>query len=127
MKLNPGERSILASFEDGGEAEKAKAALMEAGFGEVQLDRVDGFPGGRTTDDDMRPGLGETSEVTALMTGNGRMAYDDARVLLNAMPEASGMSGAPTQIVPPFLVTVVTNDQEVQRALEIVRSHGGRA
>lgn len=126
LKLNRGERSILANFEDGPAAEQAVAALKQAGYTDVGLDRVDGFPGGRNPDDDTRPGIGEASEVTAILAGNSTMLDDDARVLMNAMPEASGMAGTPTQIVPPFLVTVVTDEQGLDRAVGIIKRHGGR-
>lgn len=126
LKLNPGERSILASFEDGVKAESAAAELKQAGYGEVQVDRIDGYAGGPNANDNARPTLGEASQVTASFTGTGTMLDDDARVLMAAMPEVSGMSGAPAQIVPPFLVTVVTSSARAQAAVQTIQKHGGR-
>lgn len=126
MKLQKGERSILASFEDGGEAEKAVAELKESGYSQSRMDRVGGFPGAGNPDDDMRPGIGERSQVTAMMAGNTTLLNEDARVMMAAMPEVSGMAGTPTQIVPPFLVTVVTDEAGLQRAAEVIKRHGGR-
>lgn len=126
MKLAPGERSILASFSSGPAAESALEELRQSGYGEVQLDRVGGFgfdPGANRS----IPVFGdESSQVSATLWDHGRMLDEDTRVLLGATPENSGMAGAPVDLTPPFLITVVTSDDRVQRAVGILQRHGGR-
>lgn len=125
MKLNPGERSILAGFFQRTDAEAALAALRQAGFAECQMDRISehGFEGGADT---RRPGQGATSLSASVLYGHEGGFWDDASQLLAAMPAVSGMAGEVRQEAP-FLVTVVTSEDRVEEALKIIRSHRGKA
>jgi len=126
MKLEPGERSILASFQNGPAAEAAEEALRQAGFTEVQFDQVGAF-GFDPEPNEGRVALGsEGSQVTATLFGHERMLGDDVRVLLGATPEASGMAGPLSGNFPSFLVTVVTTENRLNEAVEVVHRHGGR-
>lgn len=125
MQLEPGERSILASFMKGPEAEKARDALQAAGYSAVQLDHI--APWGYDPDADQdRPAIrGKESSLVDAVLEPATMD-DDTRILMNATNEASGMAGANTTFVPPFLITVVTNDQRLDAAVSILKRHGGR-
>jgi len=126
MKLNPGERSILAYFDSGARAEAAEHELRQAGFAEVQFDQV-GRLGYDEEPNRNRPVLGgEASEVTAVLYGNERAMTQDVRVLLNATPAASGMAGVQEEGWRNFLVTVVTTDDRVDEAVKIIQGNGGR-
>lgn len=126
MKLESGERSILANFHDGPDAERAANELKQAGYETVQMDRVGAF-GDAPGPDRNWLGLGSaSSQVRNLLTDSGRAGDDSVRVLLGAMPESSGMAGAPVDLVPPFLVTVVTRDDRVDEAVEILKRNGAR-
>lgn len=126
MKLKPGERSILASFEHGPDAEAALKALKQEGFEEAQMDRIGKF--GVDPDNDMqRPGIAGNETSMAAATLDPAALDDDSRVLLAATPEASGLSGGSTMFEHrPFLVTVVTTEQQVDDAVRIINEHGGR-
>jgi hypothetical protein len=127
MKLNPGERSILAGFFQRTDAEAALEALGQAGFTESQLDRVSeaGFEPGADT---RRPAMGGggSSQAGSILYGHEGMLSDDLRVLLAAMPAVSGMAGEVRQEAP-FLVTIVTSEDRVEEALQIIRNHRGKA
>lgn len=126
LKLNPGERSILATFRHGNHAQAAIEELKQAGYEEVQMDRLTGLAGTTDYNDNVRPGIGEYSQTSAVLTEIGRAQGNDVRVLLAATPEVSGMSGEPVNVLPPFLVAVVTSDGKADRAVEIIQKHGGR-
>lgn len=126
VKLNPGERSILASFESGGSAEKACAELKQAGITEVQFDHVGGFGYGAGQESGQPAALrGKESSLVNAVLQPQRLS-DETAVLLGATNEASGMAGAPTQTIAPFLVTVVTSEGRVEEAVKVLQKHGGR-
>lgn len=125
VKLNPGERSILAQFAARPDAEQAVQALKQAGFEDSQLDRVGKF-GYDPRVDRKRPGIttNETSLANAVL--DPALLDDDSRVLMAAFPESSGMSGPNTIDHMPYLVTIVTSDERVQDAVDLILEHGGR-
>lgn len=125
MKLEPGERSILASFAFQGNAEEASQALHAAGYNTVQLDRVGRF-GVRPEADERRPAIaGSESSNARAVLNPGRMDNNTA-ILLGASTEVSGMSAPDTADNMPYLVTVVTSEEKVDRAVAIIQEHGGR-
>ncbi|MFZ5816836.1 MAG: hypothetical protein ACOY93_16340 [Bacillota bacterium] len=127
MKLNPGERSILGAFFQRTDAEAALEELRQAGFTEVQLDRISehGFEGGA---DSRRPAIGggASSLSATVLHGHEGAWRDDVAQLLAAMPAVSGMAGEVEQTAP-FLLTIVTGEERVEEALQIVRRHRGKA
>lgn len=125
MKLNPGERSILAGFFQQPDAEAAQEELRSAGFGETQLDRISEL-GYEADPDTRRPGSGAGSLSGSVLYGHDGTMNDDLRVLLASMPAVSGMAGEVRQEAP-FLLTIVTHDGRVEEALEIVRRNRGKA
>lgn len=125
MKLNPGERSILAGFFQRTDAQAGRDALIRAGFTEVQLDRVSeyGFEAGADTERPIFPA--NAASQTGQILGRDNLG-DDVRILLSATPAVSGMIGEVKQ-EPPYLVTIVTSEDRVEEALKIVREHRGKA
>jgi hypothetical protein len=125
MKLEPGERSILATFPNRPDAEAAMSDLKAAGFDTVQLDRVGEF-GFRPDTLEQRPAIsGEESSLVQAVLKPSQMDANSA-ILLAATPEASGMS-APNQIDHmPFLMTIVTNDSRVEEAVALLKERGAQ-
>ena len=126
MKLDPGEHTLLASFAHGPEAEQAVRALKEAGYTDVKLDRIDqaGYQPDIFEERPPTEGGGETSLARAVLKP-GQMD-GSTRVLLAATPDASGMSGASSDVDMPFLVTIVTRNERVDQAVKLVEKLGGR-
>lgn len=128
MKLEPGERSILAYFKAWEPGHEAVVELQRNGFGEVQIDLVDRFgfdPGA----DRRRPALsGEgTSLAASVLYGHeGTLGGDDSEVLLAATPQASGMSDPGTNEGFNVLVTVLTSERRVDEAVEILKRFGAQ-
>lgn len=126
MKLERDERSILASFAHGPEAEAAVNALRAAGYTEVQMDRIaeSGYkPGSR----EEKPGIaGNEGSLVDTVLKPDRLD-DQSRILLGATTEASGLSAPDSALIAPFLVTIVTNEEGIRPALDIVHQHGGKA
>lgn len=127
MKLNPGERSILAGFFQRTDAEAAEEVLRQAGFTELSLDRVSELnfePGADTR----RPAMsgGASSQSEQILFGKEGTQSDSVDVLLSAHPAVSGMAGEVRQEAP-YLVTVVTSEDRVEEALKIIRQHRGNA
>lgn len=128
MKLEPGERSILAYFPSSGKAQKAVDDLKSAGFDTVQLDRVSRY--GVHNDAEINNAIaGRAGSMTGLtLFSAGNSPDDDSeRVLQGSDPSVSGF-GSPDYGSAggrAFLVTVVTNDEKVEQALSIARKRGG--
>lgn len=127
MKLNPGERSILASFKAWEEGHEAMAALKEQGFEAVQIDRVSHY-GYDPEADRRRPVLGDATSLaaTTLFGHEQALSSDSVRILLAATPEASGMSGQPADDGYHVLVTVVTDEARVLEAVAVLERFGAR-
>lgn len=126
MKLNPGERSILANFTSAPDAEAALKALQEAGFASAQLDRVS--RAGASPDGGGRPPAirGQESSLTAAVMEPPGLDRESG-ILLAASPEVSGMSAPVTDNIGPFLLTVVTRKEREPEALAIIQQYGGTA
>ncbi|SHH07327.1 hypothetical protein SAMN02745221_01621 [Thermosyntropha lipolytica DSM 11003] len=115
MQLNPGQRSILAYFADENSAKNAAARLKQEGFSEVQVDTISRFPSGKK-------GYGLTSSLSSLVIGQD---YDRCLgVLLAADPSVSGSATGDLVGGYPYLVTVVTENEKTNQALNILRQHG---
>lgn len=103
-------------------------ALRRSGFAAVQIDRIGRF-GFDPEADRQRPALsGEGSSLAgSTLFGHERnLADDDTRVLLAAMPEASGMAGPADSEGYNVLVTVVTTEQRVKEAMALLQRYGAR-
>ncbi|SHE88475.1 MULTISPECIES: hypothetical protein [Desulfofundulus] len=129
MQLSPGERSILAYFPSSTSARRAMEELKSAGYDTLTLDRVSRF-GVEDNAEINYPLAGRADSITGLTlfsTGTG-LTESDSRVLRAADPSVSGMAACDYGLAggSAFLLTVVTGEDRVQEAVEILKKHGAR-
>ncbi|MFZ5647093.1 MAG: hypothetical protein ACOY30_05670 [Bacillota bacterium] len=128
MQLSPGERSILAYFPSGDAARQAADTLANAGFDRPQVDRVSRY--GTTTDAHVN------NPVNRAVTGTGPTLYSDStaeelsdseRILLAADPSVSGIGNYNYGIAggKAVLLTLVTTEENIGQAEEIISQYGG--
>ncbi|BDG59984.1 hypothetical protein [Caldinitratiruptor microaerophilus] len=126
MRLDPGERSILATFGQYPRAVAAREALLGAGFRTVQVDRI-GAGGYDPEPDRARLRTGETpTQGVVWQDETGKLPGDDVRPLVAAMPEVSGMAGPLVAGGHGVLLTAVVPEERLEEALDIIRRLGGR-
>lgn len=127
MQLSPGESSILSYFPSSSQAQKAVEALRDAGFTNVQLDRVSLY--GVEIDAHYSNPVNRAQTLTGpvLFSGDKNEMDQDTRVLLGADPSVSGYGCEDygTAGGRAFLVTVVAHEGEVGLAVDIIKQHGG--
>lgn len=127
MQLSPGEQSILAYFPTTTAAQDAIDALNAAGIKEVQLDRVSRF--GVSYDDNYNNPLNQANTLTGLTvysTNKNNFTDNDERILMAADPSVSGLAseGYGQAGGKAFLVTIVTDQQNLDRATSILKDKG---
>ncbi len=128
MQLSPGERSILAYFPSSTAAQEAVRTLKEAGYSEVQVDRVSRY--GVTFDNHYNnPIAGQAETLTGLTlysTDRDRFVDNDSRVLLGADPSVEGYTpiGYVDAGGKAFLVTVVAEEDKIDTAESILKDKG---
>lgn len=118
-------RSIFGYFSDQASAEEARELLLQAGFHDVQLDTVSGTDQEGRVDRLTNPLTGGFGSLSALTTGAG--VGDDTGILLAADNTASGYGagGAGPRGLGWMIVAVTDGtDEEVERAVKILKSHG---
>lgn len=124
---NVAERSVLAYFARREEAERACSRLREAGYDTVQLDEISQY-GGESTQRLQNPLTGRIDSLADLSAGADTDGGDTGP-LIAADVTASGFAGRdPIAAGMPaynWLVTVVTDADAVDRAVQIVESEGG--
>jgi hypothetical protein len=126
LKLNAGERSVLAYFPTDTGAQACAKKLQALGV-QVQVDAVNLVPGGNPERDYTYPGQrGEASVADAVLFGRDVTGSEDARVLLAAHPAVSGMSGGGPTAQYNYLVAVVCTEEQLPRVLAQVERDGGR-
>lgn len=126
MKLEPGERSILASFTSWTRAEDAVKALKEAGLGTVQLARAGKYAGVNDNSDFNDPVRSQAATLSGLTQLEGdEFPSRNAGPLIAADPAASGMSGPRVDERSVLLTAVVSQDQ-VDQAVAIIKQNEGR-
>lgn len=110
-------QSILATFEDAGSARAAMRALEEAGYNAVQLDEVSWRPA--------KGGKQENQPWPRTITG---VPDHDKRSLVSQDPAVGGNAlGGETPIGGyHYLLTAAVPDDKFDRALQIIRDHGGK-
>jgi hypothetical protein len=117
------EKNILAFFKSPEEAEKALQQMQSLNVVDSSVRRVDGYPG---------DGASVNNPVTGDIPSLGAMTLSgdfdrNAGILAAASVSASGMSsGGPDNVVTgkDVLLTVVVQEQDHDRALQIVRDAG---
>lgn len=127
MQLEPGERSILSYFPSSSQAEKAAAAVKSAGIEEVKVDRISRY--GAKTDANYNNPINNADTITGptLYSANNKPSDSDTGVLLGADPSVSGYGNTDYGVAggKSFMVTVVTNEGKLDRAMDIIKQHGG--
>lgn len=120
-------RSILAYFSRREQAERAQSALRQDGFDTVQLDRI-GRYGGESAQQLHNPVTGNIDSLADLSAGADTDG-GDAGVLIAADTSASGLAHGqdfdPGVQERAWLVTVVTGEDRVNRAVQILEDTGG--
>ena len=130
MKLNPGERSILSYFPSRTRAEAALEELKEMGIEDLQIDRVSRF-GVDHNDEINNPIAGRAETGTGLTffsAGTNAFANNDTRVLMAADPTNNGYVSEGYGKVggKAFMLGVVTSEEKVEQAVEIIKKHNGK-
>lgn len=127
MQLPPGQRSILASFPSTEAAQKAVGALREAGYDEIQIDRISRY-GTSFNAEYNNPVNNAASQTGLTLFSSGTSGMGDAEeVLLGADPSVSGYGDHNYGLAGgrAFLLTLVTSSDLVDQAAEIIKQHGG--
>lgn len=129
MQLAPGERSLLAYFPSSGKARKAAEMLREAGYVTVQVDRVSRY--GVNYDAEINNPISGRAEtitgITLFSAGTDAQVNSDERILHASDPSVSGYGNAGYGVAGgrAFLVTVVTDEEGVDRAQKILEVNDG--
>ena len=116
------ERSILSYFPSSQKAKDAQTELKAMGVEVAQVDRISRYPTD-IGDDLYNPLAGEISSLTNL-TQNTAVS-DDAAVLMSSDPAVSGMSAEDTVGGRPFILTAVTTEEQLEKAVQVIKKHGG--
>ncbi|HAU31522.1 MAG: Uncharacterized protein XD78_1549 [Desulfotomaculum sp. 46_296] len=127
MQLPPGERSILASFPSTEAAQKAAGALREAGYDEIQIDRISRY-GTSFNAKYNNPANNAASQTGLTLFSSGTSGMGNAEeVLLGTDPSVSGYGDHNYGLAGgrAFLLTLVTSSDLIDQAAEIIKQHGG--
>lgn len=120
-------RSILAYFTRREEAEEAQNRLRRDGYGTVQLDRMSRY-GGDSSEQLHNPLTGNIDSLAGLTAGMDPGDEDEA-VLIAADASASGLAhgeGPDAGIQErAWVLTVVTEEDRANRAVQILEDTGG--
>lgn len=126
MRLDPGERSILASFPSTHQAEEAAKRLKQEGYDTVGVARIGQF-GYEPTSHISDPVAGQAITLSGLtLFGGNEDHLGAAGPLLAASPMASGQSAYDAAGGAGVLLTVVTTEESVSRAVELIKEYGGQ-
>lgn len=119
MQLQPGERSILAYFTSPESASKAVAQLKAMGFNDTQLNKLSNYT---------RTGTRAVPHSISALTsaGDNPEHYRDYGPLLASSPIVNGLSSDNTSYYT-HMVTVVSDEGQINQALAVLRDYGGSA
>lgn len=130
MKLEKGERSILAYFPSSNRAQDAASELKEQGYSGIQIDRVSRYGVSHDTEiNNPIAGRAETGTGLTFYGANvGSFEDNDTRILQGADPSNSGYGDTNYGIAggKAFLLTLVTSDDNVDKAVSIIKNHHGQ-
>lgn len=119
MQLQPGERSILAYFTNQEDASSAVGQLQAMGYNESQINKISNYT---------RMATAATPHSISAMIGAGDSAeqYRSYGPLLAASTVVSGLTNNEEGSYFTHMVTVVTEDVNVDAALQVLRNYGAR-
>jgi len=117
LQLQPGERSILAYFFNENDAAQATQALKQQGHDNVQLNQISLYP--------QKPRYGNrNSTLSSMVLGN---EYNGSiSSIMAADPSVSGMSGEAWPETFSYMITVITENNQIDEAINIIKENGGR-
>lgn len=120
------EQAVMASFADPDVAQRASNELQSMGIQTVQIDRVSRYPG-NPTQKLMNPLTGNIPSHADLVLGMDNLSSRDVGVLLGADPSVSGFSTTVDDDVTSedILMTVVCPKDQVEKVVQVIKSHGG--
>lgn len=130
MQLEKGERSILSYFPSSTKAEQAFQQLQEAGIpideGSMAIDRISRY--------DMRINNEINSPINNAISLSGPTLYsssageDGPDPLLAASDSASGIGNPDAGAAggSAFLLTIVTEENNVEEAIKIIKENDGK-
>ncbi len=124
MQLESDERSILAYFSDLQQAQEAARVLKERGYADLQIDSISRYPS--------RPVYNSyPMNLSSMVLGSREYGSQDYSLvqspLMAADPSVSGMSSpAETAQGYSYLLTLVTGQDKIETALQILTQHGAR-
>ena len=117
----------LASFPIVTRTEEAAERLRRAGFIDTQLDTVSATSQGGRAEEPFNPSTGSFGSLSQLVMG-AEPENDASGILLSADASASGYAAGNAHADGHgWMVVAVTDgsDVEVERAVKIIKSHGG--
>jgi len=119
MQLQSGERSILAYFTSQESASSAAAQLKALGYNDTQLNKISNYT---------RMGTNAVPHSLSTLTsaGDNPEHYRSYGPLLAASPIVSGLANNDASYYS-YMVTVVSNDSQINQALSLLREYGGKA
>lgn len=120
-------RNVLAYFTRREHAERARSVLRQEGFDTVQLDRISRY-GGESAQELHSPLTGNIDSLADLSAGADTDG-GDAGALIAADTSASGLAHGhdydPGIQERTWVVTVVTGEDRINRAVQILEDTGG--
>lgn len=118
MQLQPGEQAILAYFSDYNDAQIAADVLKQAGYNEIQVDRISPYSSPRRN----RHTKTNLSSLTMDNSGSN-LAYGP---LFAADPAASGMSSSSYDLPgnSSIILTLVCDQRLSPQAVELLKQYG---
>ncbi len=128
--LEKGERSILSYFPSSTKAEKAFQELKEAGIpideGSMQIDRISRYD--MRINDEINNPLNNAETLSGVTLYSSSSGGEGASPLLAASDSASGIGNPDAGAAggTAFLLTVVTEEDHVQEAVQIIKENEGR-
>lgn len=123
MQLEQGERSILAYFPTSSKARQAGRELQRAGFTEMQIDRISRFGFNADASFDNPINNADTLSGLTQFSADG----ESRNTLLAAEPSASGIGNRGYGVAGgrAFLLTLVTTEDRVEEAVQIIKKNDG--
>lgn len=119
MQLQPGEKSILAYFAHRDSAQQAMEELKQMGITEVRLDQTTGFNRQTTY-------ATSATRLSSLTMGETDRLAPHFGPLLAADPAVSGITDRSDPGSHNFLVTAITDEANLELALQTLRNYGAQ-
>lgn len=128
MKMQPGERAILAYFPSSNDAQQAAQALQQMGIEETQIDRFSRYDANPNAEiNNALSGEPNITDLTAFGGDADTFYSNDRRVMIAADPSVSGIGATDYGVAGgrSFLLTVVTDEQKADQVTQIIKEKGG--